>query len=104
MVGFVDAVFSCLLFLSQALGKPKPPSGGLGFPLCFFIAAEHYDLDPFIFIFSFTKVPAPPCFFFSRRRSRGCFSGVFLAALSVCLSGGLCWVFLVVPLHCMQDA
>ena len=64
LVGFVDAVFSLLFSFSQALGKPKPPSGGLGFPLCFFIAAEHYDLDPFIFIFSFTKVPAPPCFFF----------------------------------------
>ena len=56
-------------------------------------------------------VPAPPwVFFVIRRRSRGCFSGVFLAVLSVCLAvcvgfflwfpWFLSWSFL---LRCMQD-
>ena len=65
LVGFVAAVFSLLFSSSQALGKPKPPSGvwGLGFPLCFFALDELCDFDPYFFVLNFTTAKPRTCFF-----------------------------------------
>ena len=75
LVCFVAAVFSLVFSFSQALGKPKPPSGGLGFPLCSLLAAHalrprpvlqgphlHQGVAPhlpfFVFVFFFSFVVA----------------------------------------------
>ena len=84
---FAETVFFLSFSFSQALGKPKPLFGGLGFPLRFFIVAEHDDFNPYSLLLIFTKVPAPPCFFLSVGARVGVFfSGVVLLCLSVCLS------------------
>ena len=55
----------CFLFsFSQALGKPKPPSGCLGFPLCFFELDAIAHSDPYISPCTYTKVTRPHLFFF----------------------------------------
>ena len=84
--GDVFLFFFAPLSLSQALGKPKPRLG-VGFPLVFSSCWTRTS--------STTRTPSSAstprrrprtCFFFSVRRSRGCFLGMVLAALSVCLS------------------
>ena len=86
LVGFVGAVFSLLFSFSQVLGKPKPPSGGFGVPLVFLLRGRALRPRSVHLHFLLHQGSRPALFFFlSRRRSRGCFSGVFLVALSVCL-------------------
>ena len=80
LVGFVDAVFSLLFSFSQALGKPKrgsPCVSPLRPSTTTSIRSSSFSPSP--------RFPPRLVFYFSRRRSRGCFSGVFLIALSVCL-------------------
>ena len=49
---------------SQALGKPKPPEGGLGFPLCFFVLLAHSAFDPYFVVDTYTTAKPSPCFCF----------------------------------------
>ena len=62
----VDAVFSLFFSFSQALGKPKPPSGGLGFPLCSLLPARGLRLRPVLRVphVHLGEAPAPVFFFF----------------------------------------
>ena len=50
--------------LSQALGKPKPPLGVWGFPLCFFILHTHSAFDPYFVLDTYTTATPCTCFFF----------------------------------------
>ena len=74
LVCFVAAVFSLVLSFSQALGKPKPPSGVWGSPCVLFFPHTLSDLDPYFKVRTYTKALPRTCpfFFFRRRRS---FSG-----------------------------
>ena len=55
----------CLVCSStQALGKPKPLEGGLGFPLCFFVLLAHSAFDPYFVVDTYTTAKPSPCFCF----------------------------------------
>ena len=96
---FVAAVFSLVFSFSQALGKPKPPLGGLGFPLCFFVQNTFAHFDPYSDLRTYTMATPRAClFFFPFRRRRRSFFGsgvsrfvlVVLCFFLVCFWG---WVF-----------
>ena len=64
LVCFVAAVFSLVFSFSQALGKPKPPLGGLGFPLCFFDLDAIAHFDPYSDLRTYTMATPSICLFF----------------------------------------
>ena len=65
VLSFFSLSLSFSLSFSQALWKPKPLLGGLGFPLFFFVLAEHSALDPYFVIDTYTTATPSPCFFSS---------------------------------------
>ena len=58
---FVDAVSLSVSLSLRRWGNPN--LFGLGFPLCFFDLDALSDIDPYIFPYSYTKVPPPHLFF-----------------------------------------
>ena len=93
-------VFSSLLFLSGA-GETQTPFGGFGVPLVFLHRGRALRPRSVHLHFLLHQGSRPALFFLFflyRRRLRGCFSGVFLAALSVCLvvCVGFFWWFLCI--------
>ena len=102
LVGFVDAVFSLPFSFSQGLGKPKPPSGGLGFPLCFFDLDAIAHSNPYSELRTYTMATPRTCLlFFCFRRRRRSFSGSGVSRFCPGGVGFLLGLFLVVGL-CMH--
>ena len=84
LICFVAAVFSLVFSFSQALGKPKPPLGGLGFPLCFFVQNAFAHFDPYSDLRTYTMATPRACLFFS-------FFAVVVALFLVLVFLGLSW-------------
>ena len=94
----------------QALGEPKPLLGVWGSPCVLFVSAALTHVDPFTTFNIYTKVTAPPCFFFFRSSfALGCGRFVFwclvlgVGVLGWSVFGWVFWSVLVLrlPLFCI---